>query len=189
MSITVTDIQGSAGVAGFVRSTLEQGLSVGRTLCDCLSGSPSIAAITDSPELQSRLRRPEAGGLIGKAVAPSELGSSVVGRWPRSLVVVEMPLARPGDPSVEAAHEIARVCADEVYAVARAGDGTQAVTRVLEATDPAFGFVASILSDGPEAAGQLQASDWLTSRQLQAVLVGAYDGEGYLLLQGSDFDV
>jgi hypothetical protein len=112
-----------------------------------------------------------------------QLAQDVVTRWPNAVVLVELPLARVTDPVLAKLEPSTRTCGSEVYAVASASDGTDALEKAFRATDPASLYVAAVALPTPYASAAACPTDELKAANLviARVIAGAFDGEGFLI--------
>jgi len=187
MSLITGPVPEPAGTS-YVLTALTGGLSLGQRVSGRIGELPSVWALTVAQQVAERLASLEVGGLPGGSVNASALARWLRDRWPAAVVIVALPLARPGDTALRAAPQMFRTCEGEVYAVADASADIEAVERALRASDPATGYVAVVAdADGDFGVKECPADAFdQGSLTLRGVLVGAYDGEGYVVVDCPD---
>jgi hypothetical protein len=168
--------------ASWLTEVLSSGLSLSRTLLvripDWVLGMSAVAGDSESMPARADLRTGGTGG----ANPCAQLAEEVVAKWPAAHVVVEMPLASPSDPYLDTVAFQTVTCGEEVYAVAETRAGATAVERALRAADPSGPYLA-LIAMAREAPDVGCPHSRLNSGLLRPVrlIVGAFDGEGFLL--------
>ena len=160
---------------------LRSSLSMAEVLLSQLSElQPDVVALVGDTVPPGRQLMPGTGGTGGYNPCV-ELAADIRLRWPKALLVVEMPLARPSDPFLGTSPVAIRTCGEEVYALASVNASADEVEQVLRMADPSSPYVALVALDSMQS--ELACpTDALRSGRLQpmSVIVGAFDGEGFL---------
>lgn len=169
--------------AAWVREVLGSGLSMATDLLLRLPPQPVVVALVGDDADPAQVRNPMVGGTGGLNPC-TDLAHAIKQRWPEGLVVVEMPLARHGDPYKPPGGIEFRTCGEEIYAIAAPTVGAPVLERALRVADASARYVALIASPSGSTevacpAEAIRARRW----QLHQVLVGAFDGEGYLSVE------
>lgn len=176
----------SVGQAGnhYVSSSLRQGLALGRVVATRVD-ELTADVLTAGPVAPERLLQFDHGGL-----GPSVVGflpSWLKDRFKHGTLIVELPLWRPDD-RVAARDQFETIAADgDVYAACSIGDGIDMINATIRSADPAYMYHAIVFSSQSSRELVTQSVGWrerLTD-EVVAVLVGAYDGEGFVLCRRS----
>lgn len=182
MSMVVTPV---SEVDVYARSALESGMPYARALAAGMVSSPTTWAVTRGPEAASRLSRCAIGGLEGGSLDAHDIAAWLAERWPGATLILGLPLARASDPVVRADCELLTLGVDEVYAVAEVDSEFRQLEDALRATDPTVGYVAVIVRC--DVRGWLEGASGGSLIGLCGILIGAYDGEGFLMLEPDSF--
>ncbi|WP_378741237.1 hypothetical protein [Nocardia brasiliensis] len=170
----------------FAAENLQYGLATSRAVKAQVAGMQAVAMVPPgNPE--GNVLDFKHGGL-GRAVA-GDLAEWLVDRFAGSLLVVELPMRRVDDPEgpVEGFETVAR--GDDIFGVCTIGHPASAVENALLGHDPTFLYGAFVLQQNETTRAWLNSdTDQLVSdpQQLLVVIVGAYDGEGFVLLSRDD---
>ncbi|MGN9912253.1 hypothetical protein ACTMTJ_32415 [Phytohabitans sp. LJ34] len=121
------------------------------------------------------------GGLGGSDMR--EIAALLARAYPEAVLVVELPLWRPEDPGIRETDLSVAISGDEIYSVRPLNSGPNLVERTLRLADPSFMYNAFILEPKVNLVAELVFPNLLKSGQVvvKGVLVGAYDGEGFVL--------
>lgn len=170
------------GVPGiqYVRGRLRQGLALSRAVANRIDGL-NADALTVGAGPAEKLLQFDYGGF----------GSSVVGILPAwlkncfkdGIMIVELPLWRPVD-RVSTDDRLETVVADgDVYAACSLSDELDKIDATIRSADPAYMYHAMIFRDHSSLELVMRSAGWRDglAEGLVAVLVGAYDGEGFVL--------
>ncbi|WP_069167110.1 hypothetical protein [Nocardia altamirensis] len=128
-------------------------------------------------------------GGLGRAVV-SELAEFIVDRFAGSLLIVELPMRRLSDPQGSIDRFETIVKGDEIFAICAIGETVATVEDALMAHDPTFLYNAFVLQGAAARSWVRSDADhcFPDSDEFPAVIVGAYDGEGFVLLLRDHFD-
>jgi hypothetical protein len=160
---------------GWSRERLNDGQTLGRYLASVVSNDAWEAGLvvdgTPDPELR--------WGRGGRAQW-ARLADLIIGDFPSAVLVVELPLVRPGD--LPAGGSAVHFCDGEAFAVTPVGDGKSAVVEALSSADPSSLYVVAIVQpdDTVADAGGLVQRVKHGAVEVLATVVGAYDGEGFI---------
>lgn len=158
---------------------LSEGQSLGRALLATIRAlSLDHMVILSHPTAPTDLRWGQ-----GFAQAWTALTHRLTTDWPEGILFVELPLRSVNDPEPPGEPINTVTCGDEVYAVADISQGRRQVEVALRAHDPSTLYVAAILlPTGRDVDSRTCPTVALkdTHLSLGAVVVGAYDGEGFV---------
>ena len=178
MSLIATPV-GHPGIH-YVSSSLRQGLALGRVVATRVDGL-AADALTAGVVPAERLLQFDHGGL----------GPSVVGILPSwlkedvkdGILIVELPLWRPGDRVSEGDRFETIIADGDVYAVCSIGEELDKIDATIRSADPAYMYHAMVFSSQSSHELATRSGGWQErlANGLVAVLVGAYDGEGFVL--------
>lgn len=168
----------------YVQANLSDGLSLSQRSISALVGMRAVALVPNRTSLE-RLLDFKHGGLGRCDIG--EVAAILAEEYPRASLVVELPLRRPHDTGVSDDAPGIMVCGDEVYVACSLRDSISIIERTLRMADPAFMYRAFILEPGKEFREEACPPDLVDSEAatLKAVLVGAYDGEGFVLARAN----
>ena len=125
-------------------------------------------------------------GGVGSPTPWGELTDRIRETWPNAVVYVEMPLALASDPVMHDLGSAIVTCDEEVYGFANTWDGPERLADTLKAHDPSSLYVAMVaVSDGQAEPLCPVATLEGGSISLRCVVVGAFDGEGFLVCEQS----
>lgn len=166
----------------YARARLLDGLSLSRSVVPLLVGATAVALVPEGVS-EERVLDFRSGGLGHLELAEV---AALLGRVYRDAsLIVELPLWRPDD--VDAPDPVPRifVCNAEVYAFCSLRDSLDDIEETLRVADPSFMYSAVILEHRVEFGEMSSILDWLMAgtARVVAVLLGAYDGEGFLLME------
>jgi len=106
-------------------------------------------------------------------------------KTPRNICVFEDPIAGASDPDIGLDGDRSRACGDSIYLLLDARAGAQDVRHTLSLARPAYPPFVAILTgvqDLPLPVGALTPEDLRAfASGTKAILVGAYDGEGFAM--------
>lgn len=172
---------GDPGLA-YVRKSLADGLGLSAAVAPWVDGmSPRavlpVGAVDDDALLFDRS--------LGTS-ATARLVTYVRERFEGALVVAELPMRRPEDPPFSGDEFVPIVRGSDVYATCVSDAASSSIVEdVMSSQDATFLYCAFVFSPDAPATAWLQgnATEIVDSReQILAVITGAYDGEGYVLL-------
>jgi hypothetical protein len=145
-----------------------------------------------APEQLSRLREGVLGGVDAYARVAAFVVAYLTQPAPRYFVVEDV-LVESGDPWLDAAAARYVRCGQEVYHFVAGGRASD--EAVLQTIDNAKGYVTNAILTGGRSVPALHARAEVTQDQLRelaaatdAILVEAYDGEGFVLWTNADLD-
>jgi hypothetical protein len=169
-------------------SYLERVLRSGKSLSHLLLERVDFAAgkihALLSTKVGERKIKDFAAGGIGSIKSPRRALAEIGIRYlqePGKHIVIEEGLARPGDPAIRNKEGVI-LLAGEIYYLARKIDTVEQMERFLMQPRYAIGLVGVFCTAG---AGEIQKisetalADFVATTE--KVLVGAFDGEGFLL--------
>jgi hypothetical protein len=164
----------------YLGSSLREGLTLSRVIASRVAGLTTDVLTASVPPAE-RLLQFDRGGMGPSAV--DVLGAWLKDHFELGILVIELPLWRPDDLASGSDAFQAVAAEGEVYAVASIGDDLNKLDATIRCADPAYMYHAMIF---PDQSGRelLRRSDGWRERladALVAVLVGAYDGEGFVL--------
>jgi hypothetical protein len=172
---------GDAGM-GYVSGSLSSGLALARRAQTLLTGMSATALVPDGTSAEQALVFGRGG--LGRC-AMAEVATLLSQRYPTGSVVVELPLRRSDDPAApdEAVQTV--TCDDEVYAVCSFDLSLVRVEATLRTADPSFMYNAIVLENDVDAELFGCPMDWVDggASRIRAVVVGAYDGEGFVVAE------
>lgn len=170
----MTDVAQEALLA-WSRGRLKEGLSLAQYLATAVldDSCEALLVVDGSPTPELRWGR-------GGRAQWARLADLIIGDFPSAVLVVELPLVRPGDLPVGGG--AVHFCDGEAFAVTPVGDGKSAVVEALTSADPSSLYVVAIVqSDDTVAdAGGLVQRVKDGAVEVLATVVGAYDGEGFV---------
>lgn len=113
----------------------------------------------------------------------TEVAAVLAQTYPGASLVVELPLWRSDDPGVPDGDLRILICGNEVYATCHLGGSLNSIEKTLRLADPSFMYNAIILEHKVDfGAGSCPADSVAAgTARVRAILVGAYDGEGFVL--------
>lgn len=180
--------------AAFVRGRLAVGNTLARALSDhdLVPGGECVTRLPEAVDRSAVLRFKEGGitdgqhsirWIVAEIVAYLSSGSD-------RIVVFEDALSRRGDAVLERLQAPVRYYGGEVYRVLGAADASEhAIETTISESDSPHQFVC-VFTRHAEAAGDSDVVDipddeilaW--AQKATAVIVGAYDAEGFILCRG-----
>jgi hypothetical protein len=167
---------------GYVSGSLSRGLSLARRAQTVLTDMSTTALVPDGTSAERALVF-DRGGLGRCDMA--EVATLLSRQYPTGFVVVELPLRRSDDPAApdEAIQTV--TCGEEVYAACSFGLSLARVEATLRMTDPAFMYNAIVLESDNDAELSGCPMDWVDGGAsiIRAVVIGAYDGEGFVVAE------
>ena len=174
----------------WVLETLRDGLSLGRAVAAILSHDEvSVHAVVGGEVSTERLEQDFTEGLLigpvaGKATR--RLADALNANFAGTHLVLELPEDRPSDRWYlypEGGTPSRMTCGEELYASCAIGDGGTIIQHTLHYRDSVWGYNAFIVAGLP--ADQISGCPTTLLQEgvvaIMAIIVGAYDGEGYLL--------
>ncbi|MBF6354918.1 hypothetical protein IU449_10225 [Nocardia higoensis] len=176
-----------AGLRGYeyVVENLRYGLAAARAVLPLVEGMRATAMVPHGAAENSWF---EFRAAAGKATI-RELTEFVIDRFPGCLIIAEQPLRRPGDPHLSH-HVFERVVlGEEVFAVCTTSSPEYVVTRTLNAQDPTYLYCVFVIEDNVKTRAWLRGESTeivSDTADLRLVIVGAYDGEGFVMLAPDD---
>ena len=158
----------------------EGGSLAGRVRGTVASGQFAVSLIASGP-LADDLRWGRGGPQVWDSLV-----SRLMADYPAGTLFVELPLMRPDDPDPSDFDTL--VCGDEVYATTLVSAGAKAISATLRASDPAAVYVAAVLERVNEPNSMWCPAQSLAagSAEVVAIVVGAYDGEGFVYCSRGD---
>jgi hypothetical protein len=172
------------GAFDYIVDQLAAGLSLSRAASGQLrrSHSETLAVVPTNAERGSLSSFGTALGVSGDGTTVADLADELASRFAASRMIVSLPLAQPGDASLASIAGSLTACDDEVYVAIDLAADRPTVEHCLRAHDPSFGYALVVVD--PVGAGRnvcpteaLESGDY----RLRAAVVGAYDGEGFLV--------
>jgi hypothetical protein len=162
---------------------LGEGLSLSRRARSFLLETDTFAVVQNGATLDRILDF--TGGGPGRCDI-GEVAVLLSERFPSCSVIVELPLRRPTDPGATDEGRLqVLTCDGELYAACSLDRPPVQVEAALRATDPAFMYNAIVVENvgGRELSGCPTA--WVEHgiARVCALLIGAYDGEGFVLAE------
>jgi hypothetical protein len=120
------------------------------------------------------------------ACEPGGLDRRLLGEAPDALCIFEHGRARRTDPFLEKAGFRVAFCGDEVYPFAAAGDDDLRIGDAIGATTTAYPPLVGALTHGDLSTRTDLGETALASiaAKTERIIVGAYDGEGYVIWRG-----
>ena len=181
MNATLVDV-GNRG-REYVAESLRFGLSPSRAAMANLGGMQAAVAIVPQGAQEDGVLDFKHGGL-GRSVI-SDLAELLVDQFAGSTLVVELPMRRVDDPEGPPDRFETITAGSEIFAVCTINKPASAVEDVLAGHDPTFLYNAFVVH-GREFGSKSITSNFdpmtFDSNQMQVVIAGAYDGEGFVLL-------
>ena len=167
----------------YANSRLGEGLSLARRAQSVLLGMTAFAVVPDGAPHDRFLSF--RGGGLGRCDI-GEVAVLLSRRFPSSLVILELPLRRPTDPGMEESALHTLICGSEVYAACSLDVPPTQVEATLRAADPSFMYNAIVVDEnigGDDLSGC--PTEWVEggTARICAVLIGAYDGDGFVLAE------
>lgn len=166
----------------YADSRLGEGLSLARRAQSTLLGMMAFAVVREGVTRDRALRF--RGGGLGRCDM-SEVAVLLSQRFPSGWVIVELPLWRPTDPGIEEGALHTLICGSEVYAACSLDVPPTRVEATLRTADPSFMYNAIIVENigGGDLSGC--PTGWVEcgTARICAALIGAYDGEGFVLAE------
>ena len=177
MSMSLIAI-GDAGVA-YANGSLSQGLSLARRARSVLIGMSALALVPEGTSSEQALGFGHGG--LGRCDMPG-VAALLAGRYPHGSVFLELPLWRPDDPGT-AIRTV--TCGDEVYAFCSLDLPLDRLETTLRTADPSFMYNAIIVGNGSGEDLAECPTESVDSgrRRICAIVVGAYDGEGFVVAE------
>lgn len=180
MSVITTPV-GDPGIR-YVSSSLRQGLTLGRVVANSVGGMTAVA-LTPGTGPTEKLLQFDRGGLGPSVVGilPSWLKNS----FKDGLLIVELPLWHPVDRVFTDDDFETAIVDGSVYAICLLSDGLDKIDATIRSADPAYMYHAMVFSGQSSSELVMRSGGWQEGLAdgLVAVLVGAYDGEGFVLCQ------
>lgn len=179
MSVRTVAI-GDVGLA-YVEAAIRDGLSLAHSAKTVLVGM-SATAFVPAEASDEKAHDVNYGHLWTSDV--DGVADSLGILFPDAWLAVELPLLRPDDPSILNRVTCLQVEGEEVFAVCRMSDSRETVVRTLRASDPSLLYVAVLIHGGEakEMARSVKRQVEEGNAEIVGVLVGAYDGEGFILV-------
>jgi hypothetical protein len=155
-------------------------MALGRAAGAALTGI-SVEAVVSMSVSGSELRVGYGSGV--RQVDIGDLARLLRERYAGELLIVELPLWRPNDPGIGNCEYETLVCGSEVYGAIQLTDDIATIEVALRATDPSFSYNAFVIKKYTSDLARTCPAEWVASGSagILAVLVGAYDGEGFVL--------
>lgn len=175
---------GEAELLAWLRAALADGMSLAHESATHIEdGNFSIEVVATTGE--PRYEALDQG--VGRSIPWDLLISRVSADWPTGKVFVELPLRRPGDPAVPLRSVATIVCGEEVFATAVVEAGSAGLRDALGAHDPSSLYVVAVVvppvrksPNSPTSPSCPVAALSQGAVSLGAVIVSAFDGEGFL---------
>jgi len=181
----MTSIAVSNQALEYLKDSLADGLSLSRSATSRLTGLTAVALVPEgvSAERATDFKR---GGLGRSVIA--DLAQLLVERFAGATLLLELPLWRGNDPGVVGGEFTVLICGEEVYAVCDLDGSLDSAELTLRAADPSFMYNAFVIRHRNGESGTQCPAEWLEveDSKLVAVIVGAYDGEGFILASMPD---
>lgn len=180
----VTVPAGEPGIR-YVSGSLRQGLALGRAVASRIEGMTAEAIVPGDPPVE-RILEFDRGGLGPSVVGM--LGSWLRSRFGGAALVVELPLWRPGDRVLAVDKFETAVIDQGVYATCCIDEAPDKVEATITSADPAFMYHAMLFPARSRVEISGRSGNWQErlANAVLAVMVGAYDGEGFVLCRRSD---
>lgn len=177
MTVHIVQLDDFAG--DWLRESLANGLSLGRRVGELVPTSfMEIEAIATSTD-RVRLLEFSRGGLAA-ADTWTFIAQELHRRFRDCHLFVELPLVQPSDRFLEHRPYSYVQCDNELYAVVSLAAQSSSVETVLRSSDPSMTYNAVVMSGVGVSRCPVEDLDRGDAR-VEAVVVGAYDGEGALL--------
>lgn len=172
-------IEVSGHAIKYARANLKDGLSLSRLSMSVLDGMTAVALVPDRASSERALDFKHGG--LGRCDI-SEVAAMLGREFQRASLIVELPLWRTDDPGISDEASGVMVCGDEVYAVCSLDGSNDAIETTLRMADPSFMYRAFVLTSEMEFREGACPPDLVESKaaSVDAILVGAYDGEGFV---------
>ncbi|WP_157514380.1 hypothetical protein [Nocardia concava] len=158
----------------YIEASLRDGLELSKEVLETLELSRYDLCAGTSEALDSGDLTQFAVGTARPTVIGARLAAELCARFPTRWLVLEMPLAHPTDRFVENSEDEGLVVWHEsVYAVCRLEEGPERARWILLQHDSSFSYRAFLTDhEFPPLSADGQ------SIGVEAIVVGAYDGEG-----------
>lgn len=164
----------------YAKARLADGLSLSRRSIPQLANMTAVALVPMGASAERALDFKQ-GGLGRNDLA--EIAALLARTYPGASLVVELPLWRPDDPGVSDSDSRNVISGSEVYATCQLSSSLQSIEKTLRLADPSFMYNAIIVQPEIEIEAGTSPADLIgtESATIRAVLIGAYDGEGFII--------
>jgi hypothetical protein len=175
-------IEVSKAAIDYAGDSLNEGLSLARHAQSALFSMTSFAVVPEGVTREQALNFSHGG--LGRCDI-SEVAVLLSQRYPSGLVVVELPLWRLEDPGAVDSTIRTLSCGDEVYATCPLDAPPARIEETLRTADPSFMYNAIVIEDGGNRDLSGCPTEWVEggTARICAVMIGAYDGEGFVLAE------
>ncbi|GGK59983.1 hypothetical protein [Nocardia camponoti] len=167
----------------FMRESLVHGLGLARGLSDETSRLHNVYAIVS--EDANVLNICEFRFAVGGFALPG-FRNLIASRYAGRVLVLELPMRRPWDSPSGVDQFVPVVKSDDIFATCVIGESDNVLDDVLRSQDTTFLYCGFVFRDVPAVRAWVRSSDSISysalASALEAVFVGAYDGEGILML-------
>lgn len=165
----------------YVVENLRYGLAAARAVLPLVEGMRTTAMVPHGSTKDSWF---EFRAAAGKGTL-SDLTEFVIERFPDCLIIAEQPLYSPSDPPAPQDVFDLVIKGKEVFAVCTTSSPAYVVTRTLNAQDPTYLYCVFVIEDNVTTRAWLRGESTeivSDTADLRLVIVGAYDGEGFVML-------
>lgn len=165
----------------WIKSAWRDGLSLARAVSTRLDiATWEVFAVTGEASKQRLEVHDLRYGGLPRTNSFAGLAAELHRRFESHRLIVELALARPGDPRQLSSSGERVSCGDEVYEVISVGSNLNSVERTLRATDPAGVYNAFVVTSPTDISSCPTVLFEQGEISICGAIAGAYDGEGFI---------